>query len=420
MINQDDWIEREDITIDYKVADILSPVESAEETGTSHMVDFLNPKISEEFRKIINKSPIFAEDESYKGHYHLVCAVMDRLDTCVSYINNHNFYPKSEEDFLAYLMFSCIVIDAIKNILKDIGIYTENDDNLYFRKTCMSDPLNLEEKNCPSDDLFFAYFRALTFAHPFETSRPKFLKEGEVQYSPWVIVNSQVFSKIQDPIGVRIYSNKNNETMDLIISFRILKEYLKSRYEPLVFATEWAKNTIIKEETKWKQQKINRDNPPIEVFREIVQILKSRYEETYEIEGIILYLECKSSIVENNEKVEIFKRAIVNKLTEICNAIEQLDYEAVYSTLDELMYKKPSRMHNGAHYELEKIFTYLREDSYGDNYVWGLEKAKNFSEGFAKKWVIIEPYKMSCTEIKMLARVACYLECSEENGIIFG
>lgn len=42
---------------------------------------------------------------------------------------------------------------------------------------CMNYPLNLEEKNCPSDDKFFEYFRALIFAHPFETSRPKFLMQ---------------------------------------------------------------------------------------------------------------------------------------------------------------------------------------------------------------------------------------------------
>lgn len=380
------------------------------------MVDFLNPIISQEFRKAINESPIFTEDATYKEHYNLACAVMDRLDTCVSYLNNHNFHPKSEEEFLAFTMFSCMLVDAINNILKDIGVYTKNIDNSFFRETCMNHPLNLKEENCPSDDRFFEYFRALTFAHPFETNRPKFLKEGETQYSPWVIVNSHSFSEIPDPVGVRIYSNKHDDTLDLEISFSTLKNYIISRYGPLVLATEWAKNSIVKEENKWKQQKINRNNTPTEVFREILRILKSRYEETYQIEEIILYLECESSIVENNSTVEFFKKTIVIKLPEICNAIEQLDYEAVYNTLDEIMHKRPSRMHKMAPYELEKIFTYLREDSYGDNYDCGLEQAKNFAEGFAKKWVKIEPYNMSCTEIKLLVRVACYMEYIDEIG----
>lgn len=379
------------------------------------MADFLNPKISEEFREAINDSPIFTEDDSYKEHFNLACAVMDRLDTCVRYLNENNAYPKSEEEFLTFLMFSCMLVDAVNNILKDIAVYTENNGNQYFKETCMKYPLNLNEESCPSDDKFFEYFRALTFAHPFETSRPKFLEKGEVQYSPWVIVNPHVLSKIPDPIGVRIYSNKHDGIMDLKLPFGVLKDYLKSRYEPLALATEWARNSIVKEEIKWKQQKINRKNSPIEVLREIVKILKSRYEETYQIEEIISYLECESSIVENNSIVKFFKKDIVSMLPEICNSIEKLDYEAMYNALEQIMHKRPSRMHKMAHYELEKIFSYLEEGGYGDNYNWGLEQAKNFSEGFAKKWVKIEPYNMSSTEIKLLVRIACYLESIEEN-----
>lgn len=378
------------------------------------MVDFLNPRISEEFREAINDSPIFTEDDSYKEHFNLACAVMDRLDTCVRYINNHNSYPKSEEELLSYLMFSCMLVDAVNKILDDIGVSTKKNETLYFKETCMNYPLNLEGENCPSDDKFFEYFRALTFAHPFETSRPKFLKKGEVQYSPWVIVGSHVFSEIPDPIGVRIYSNKQDDILDLVLSFSTLKDYLKSRYKPLTLAIEWAKNSIVKEENKWKSKKINRNNPPIEVFREIVQILKSRYEKIYQIEDIILYLECRSSIEENNDKIEFFKSLIICRLQNICDAIEKLDYETVYNELNG-MFRRPTNMHKMAHYELEKIFTYLIENKYDDNYDWGLEQAKNFAEGFAKKWVKIDPYNMSCTEIKLLVSVACYFEYIEEN-----
>lgn len=379
------------------------------------MAEFLNPTISKEFRDAINDSPIFTEDDSYKEHFSLACAVMDRLDTCVRYLNENNAYPKREEDFLTFLMFSCMLVDAVNNILKDIGVYKKNNGNQYFKEACMKYPLNLNEENCPSDDKFFEYFRALTFAHPFETSRPKFLEKGEVQYSPWVIVNPHVFSEIPDPIGVRIYSNKHDEIMDLKLPFGVLKDYLKSRYEPLALATGWARNSIDIEKNKWKKQKINRNNPSIEVFREIVEMLKSRYEETYQIEEIILYLECESSIAENNSVVEFYKKTIVSLLPEICNSIEELDYGAMYNILEQFMHKRPSRMHKMAQYELEKIFSYLEEGGYGDNYNSGLEQAKNFSEGFAKKWVKNEPYNMSSTEIKLLVRIACYLESIEEN-----
>ena len=61
MINEDDWIKK-DIETEYKVADILSPIESAEGNETSHVVDLLNPRICEEFRDVINQSPIFLYD----------------------------------------------------------------------------------------------------------------------------------------------------------------------------------------------------------------------------------------------------------------------------------------------------------------------------------------------------------------------
>lgn len=92
-------------------------------------------------------------------------------------------------------------------------------------------------------------------------------------------------------------------------------------------------------------------------------MLKSRYEETYQIEEIILYLECESSIAENNSVVEFYKKTIVSLLPEICNSIEELDYEAMYNILEQIMHKRPSRMHKMAHYELEKIFSYLEEAS---------------------------------------------------------
>ena len=51
--------------------------------------------------------------------------------------------------------------------------------------------------------------RSLSMAHPFETSRPKFFKKGEIQYFPWVIANSN-FTNIlgaKDGVGIRIYSD---------------------------------------------------------------------------------------------------------------------------------------------------------------------------------------------------------------------
>ena len=64
----------------------------------------LNPSFCRDFREAINASPIFSEDPKYMARYHLSCAVMDRLDTCIEKLNTYGEYPDSEEDFLVFMM----------------------------------------------------------------------------------------------------------------------------------------------------------------------------------------------------------------------------------------------------------------------------------------------------------------------------
>ena len=64
---------------------------------------------------------------------------------------------------------------------------------------------------------------------------------------------------------------------------------------------------------------------------------------------------------------------------------------------------------------LEKIFEYLNDYNHIESMEWGLKQAEAFSKKFAKKWVIIKPQEMDFDEIKMLIRVACYLEYMEQK-----
>lgn len=383
------------------------------------MDNYFVPQISWDFRNLINMSPIFIYDEQYKNHYNLACVVMDRLDTCVKYLNKHITYPKNEEDFLSFMMFSCMLVDAVKQILKDLDIEALSRESKYFRKVCLGRPLNLSEEECPTDDKFFEYFRSLTFAHPFETSRPKFFQKGEIQYSPWVIVNSSIRAllEIPDAIGVRIYSNKYDDILDLRLSFATLKEYIKSRYECISLATKWAENAVDKENSKWRRQKINRVQEPIDILKEILKILTSRFEEAYDIEKAINYLECINTVENNKKAVNQFHKALIEKIPAVCDAVENLDNNLMAEILDDVIHAQPEKMNSSAHYQLEKIFSYLAEDNnYSDNYKWGLIQAQHFSESFAKKWAIIKPYEMSCNEIKLLVCVACFLEKLDQEG----
>ncbi len=381
----------------------------------------LNPSFCQDFREAINSSPIFSEDPMYMAQYNLSCAVMDRLDTCIEKLNKYGEYPDSEEDFLVFMMFASMATDAVKEILAQLGICKKKDpinnsdeDYKYFREAYLNSSIFNPDADIPTDEEFFQYFRSLSFAHPAETSRPKFLRKGETQYSPWVIVNREVMRHrdCDDEVGIRIYTSLEEHELDFLISFSILKDYVRSRYERISLATKWVYEQINAAKTEWKSKKINRNQTPLEVLKEIRKTLADRYETNYSIEELIRYMECELTDMSNEKAVNTYRNVISNTIPSICDAVDNL-YHPLVEELCGNLFKRPKNMHQMAGYQLEKIFCYLGNTGSPDglsNVSWGLQQAKNFSESFAKKWVNIDIDKMSHTEIQLLVRVACFME----------
>lgn len=377
---------------------------------------FLNPDVYREFRNAFNETPLFMYNEEYKTCFNLFCAVTDRLESCIEYLNGHAETPKTEEDFLSFVMFSCMVLDAVKHVLKQLDI--EKIDKIdYFQNICLSKPLNIEKHKCPTDDKFFEYLRSIMFAHPFETNRPKFFMKHEIQYSPWVIANNPAtkFRGIKDGVGVRIYSNKFDEIKDLIFSFDVLKKYIKSQYLLLDLATEKVKEIVSLKEIEWKKHKINRSLDYLDILKEIKDILKLRHEEYYDVETVIRYMGCKNTLKENLTSVERFKQGIIEIIPDLCDAIDSLNYEMATEKLDYILHQRPWKMHSMANYQLGKIYCDLNESQIVSKREWALEQVELFSKEFAKKWVTIIPQEMSFDEIKLLVTVSCYLEKIEQE-----
>lgn len=377
---------------------------------------FLNPDVYREFRNAFNETPLFMYNEEYKTCFNLFCAVTDRLESCIEYLNGHAETPKTEEDFLSFVMFSCMVLDAVKHVLKQLDI--EKIDKIdYFQNICLSKPLNIEKHKCPTDDKFFEYLRSIMFAHPFETNRPKFFMKHEIQYSPWVIANNPAtkFRGIKDGVGVRIYYNKFDEIKDLIFSFDVLKKYIKSQYLLLDLATEKVKEIVSLKEIEWKKHKINRSLDYLDILKEIKDILKLRHEEYYDVETVIRYMGCKNTLKENLTSVERFKQGIIEIIPDLCDAIDSLNYEMATEKLDYILHQRPWKMHSMANYQLGKIYCDLNETQIVSKREWALEQVELFSKEFAKKWVTIIPQEMSFDEIKLLVTVSCYLEKIEQE-----
>lgn len=387
------------------------------------MSEFLDTKLCEKFRKAINENNIFIYDKEYKEHYNLICVVMDRMDSSVSYLNKNANPPKTEEALLIFIMYSCMILDAVRQLLKSLDIpyvySVQNEDSYkFFKDVCITAPLNIPEDECPTDDKFFEYSRSLSMAHPFETSRPKFFKKNEIQYSPWVIANSKHISLrgIEDGIGVRIYSNQFEETQDLVFSFNILKEYINSRFLLMKEATEKVYQIIYYKEKEWKKEKVTIDLPPIATLENIVEILANHYQDSYIVELAIKALNCPLTEQANRNIVLKYQKDITNLIPDLVEAVEGLDYEKLSNTLESVLYARPKISHKMSNYQLEKIFSYLNVGGeLSTNYDWGIQQAQAFSDEFAKNWVKIDTSEMNGDEIKLLVRVACYFEKKEQE-----
>lgn len=388
---------------------------------------FLIPKLCHDFREAINSSAVFIESEKHKHRYNLTCAVMDRIDSAIKVLNSFEESPKTEESFVYFLVYACMIKDGIYKLYENVFHQKPpciDDKKCFYNASDYSSGIFTEE-TCPTDDVFFEYFRSITFAHPFETSKGwrkerSFMDDGEIQCSPWVISGrSNRFNPLTDSVGVRLYSNRyERDLKDIFISFDKLKDYIKIRYEYLIELTSWAKNEVVVQDSEWRQTKVKREDDEIKTLWNVKKILEERFQDTYEIDDLIAYLSCTNSIPSNEKNVRIYKNVIINIVPLICDCVDELNYEKLYEVIS-IAYKQPKETHQMFHYQMEKIFCYLKEKSavieIGSNEEWGLIQADNFSKEFAKNWVIINAYQMSYDEIKLLVRTACYLEWREQE-----
>lgn len=390
------------------------------------MIEKLDPALCQDFRDAVNNSPTLSEEKEFFALYNLSCAVMDRLDSSIKYLNEHWDFPSSEEDFLCFIMFACLLNDGIDKIYRaTLGTVPKcNTEKRYFKEFCMGMPAYLSEEECPTDEEFFEYFRALSFAHPYETNRNKvFKKVFGTQVSPWVVVNKHVlpFYHYPEPIGVRTYSSNSgdNDIHDIMFSFGALKGFLLEKYATLENVSKWIEEKSESTFNEWKQIKVNREQPDLDVLRDICKILDMRHESTYEIELMICYMSCGLSDNRNRSVVKQYREYLASIIPEICDCVDGLDISGQYEKERKASGFYPSGLHKMAHYQLEKIFAYLNErHSYvqvGSNEEWGLIQADAFYHEFANKWVHMDVYNMEYIEIKLLVTVALFMECKEQG-----
>ena len=372
------------------------------------MTEFFDKSICDRLRSIVNSSNLFYQDSQEKKNFNFICAIMERVKSSIEYLNRHNQTPKTEDEIMLFIN------DAIKEILSKLKIANDHiNDKIYFKDICLNSSLHLEEEKCPSDGEFFEYFRALVFAHPFETNRICFLKDNqETHYSPFLI--TEYYGAPKDYIGVMIYSNKENPDIPLFVPYKNLQNYIKNRYEMLNFANAELKSKIEKKQEEWKKQKINRHQSSKKILEDIREIFKIRFRDPNEIDWLIKILEYQSSNAKNLMSVQKVQEDIKTLIPQICDDVETFNYERLGCIINKIINGTPKNSYETLTYDIEKIFSYLTENKKSDKN-WGLLCARNFAKQFAKKWVDINTETMSYDEIKLLTITACYLELKAEQ-----
>jgi hypothetical protein len=389
---------------------------------------FLEEQLCKDFAKALDSSPIFLGSEDYNDS--LLFAVHDRIQSCVEFLNNHDEIPTSEPDFILFLVYCCMVKDALTQLFDYLKIEypfkscESAESRKYFLDICTAEPIDLTESEYKNDDKFFEYFRSLAFAHPFETSRHKWIQKGATQYSPWVIGYRRylAFSDSAYKVGVKVYSDKypeddeNHGIKSIEIRFELLKDYIVSRYNLLQKATEWVYSEVERVKNEWQKTKVKRDLPIIGILKDISNILVSRSEEVYDVSILIKDMSLELSISENLSSVNLYRQAIIDLVPELCDDVDNIRHEEFSEKTSHIISAHPNKAHEWMGYQLEKIFCYLTDYNVGcENHSWGLQQAEFFSKEFAKKYVTIKPYEMSHDEIHLLVRTACYLEYQSQR-----
>ena len=370
-----------------------------------------------------NASPIFSNYDKYKDKYNLCCAVMDRIETSVKYLNSHMQYPFAEEpDLVTFVVYACMLVDGVKVLYERVFHESAyNKEKKYFIHAQQQRFLNLQEEDYIDDDKFFEYFRSVVFAHPYNTDRT-FKNIYGSQVSPYVLCGYtpvNLLGEISDPIGAKIYTSKERrnggDIILLEVSFRQFINYLNSRYNKLFKVIEWLKKEKIETEEKWKNEKIYASDNPILTLLDISRVLNERLMTNYGVNQLLYYLSCKISNLDNEKLIEIYRGKIIERIPDIINAVNLLDEERIDEIIYELT-RSPDNVKGEHYYQLEKIYSYLHESDEiikpieSSNEEWGLIQADKFSKGFASKWVNINAYNMPTSEIKLLVAVACYFE----------
>lgn len=399
----------------------------------------LRDKINSEQNISYNKKYYYIVDRKKEKHksfraWDKICAIMDRLDDTVDYLNqiklNTGKYKRSAFDFYDFMNNASVVIDCIKELVEIFEV-----EDSYLKKS--NDIFNqYGNDNNGTDEKYFEYLRSLCSVHPIETSRHKRYQDNDFECSPYVIWNNgrMWFDDSYDLYAI-VYTSKENEYSKKVgIYISQIFTYIETRInfiKKIIEAIELYHNKVIIEFKNRHIKKKEEFDDYINYLKNLDKEARERFGSNYlnEYSYIIKLLNLKISNPKNKNKLILYINALKYSIDYEHNALQNMSYIGFYNTgisnpdenyetslLNELYNLNSGSIEQRKYgYNFEKIH-YLNFNSGEDNRSWAYINLKEVAS-FLEKYVSFDGAKGDF-EHYALVQVALYLHCLENDCVI--
>lgn len=414
--------------------------------GRANVFDY---SVKEQLSNLLQRTKVFQFDESLRCQFKLACVVQDRFHDAMEYLDSHLDAPKTDQELYLALVYADNVFSAVQEVF---GVF-KGEVNYPFGEGCDDDEQrkffsdivkeayreidndtgeckDLPDDKIPTDDEFFKYFRALTFAHPYKTDvkkNRKFLEKGEIQYSPFVLHSGNLLNSNSGLIGVKVYSTVDkHRDFEIVLPYALLKDFIISRYNTLAEVNKYIGELLERKRAKWLTGKVVRGKTSLETYEGLVGFYKERFAQIDGLLSVVCLLRTPLTfgIERNAANVEKFKKALEKIVSLVCDAAERLDFDAAARLINaiispELPYcpEQPGNGYRGMTWHRGKVAEYCFDGNHMPVGV-AVVSVQCIMKGFAEKWVDIDPTKISRDELWLLLSTAWYLEseaCRKEE-----
>lgn len=308
-----------------------------------------NTQYSMDLRNAINDRSKFSLEKEHevsnKGRrytymaWHRICAIMDRLDDTINYINRMELGKcrdkRSAFDFYEFINNAYIVIDCVKTIGSIFNIDAELIKSIEHSNDVFGAAIN----GMSSDGQYFNYVRSLCAVHPINTNNRQqypWIKEGQVHCCPYVIWNRgyPFLGNENADLGAYVYtSERSSKSNFLSLYIKQFEKYL-GKWVDLIPKVIEAKNTYTDgkyEELRQKPVKTLEDlnNSIIDYLKYLKKEYCDRFDDDQEyiFDTFIRVFSIKLSNSKNAKKLELYRNAIRYALKFYRNALQNMSFE---------------------------------------------------------------------------------------------